>query len=160
MDSAPDTLRIRGQTSELARVRRQVAAWARAAGLPDAPARRLQLAVDETVANAIEHGLHDAEGGQVIVRGAPGEGCLTVTVRYRGDRFDPTTAPTPPADAVVRQRAHHGYGLHLIRRLVDDVAYRWDRGTNEVRLRVTADGTAVGVGRPPPPGTPEHGPSR
>jgi serine/threonine-protein kinase RsbW len=137
---APDTLRIRGRTSELVRVRRRVAAWAAAAGLPDAPARRLQLAVDETVANAIEHGLEDA-GGRVVVRGAPGDGRLTVTVRYRGARFDPTAARTPAPEEALRERAQHGYGLHLIRRLVDDVAYRWDRGANEVRLTAGSDET-------------------
>ena len=126
------SLRVRADTAELARVRRRVGAWASAAGLETRAARRAQLAVDEAVANAIEHGM--AAGARVVVRGAPGRGRLTVTVRYRGDPFDPTTAPTAPAETVVRARAEHGYGLHLIRRLVDEVAYRWDDGTNEVRL--------------------------
>lgn len=138
MPDAPDTIRVRATTGELARVRRRVASWAAAAGLPDAPARHLQLAVDEVVANAIEHGIGDGERGVVVVRGAPAEGRLTVTVRYRGRRFDPTAAPaTAPAD-VLRRRAKHGYGLHLVRRLVGDVAYRWDRGANEVRLTARA----------------------
>ncbi|MDT0632685.1 ATP-binding protein [Rubrivirga litoralis] len=136
MAAPPETLWVRGQTAELARVRRRVSAWAEASGLPARAGRRIQLAVDETVANAIEHGL--GAGRRVVVRGAPGRGGLTVTVRYRGARFDPTTAPTAPPDAALRARAKHGYGLHLIRRLVDDVAYRWDRGTNEVRLTVRA----------------------
>lgn len=137
MAAASQTLRVRGHTSELARVRQRVAAWAEAARLPAGPARRLQLAVDETVANAIEHGM-DRGAGRVIVRGTPGRGRLTVVVRYRGERFDPTSAPTRPAHETVRQHATHGYGLHLIRTLVDEVAYRWDRGANEVRLTATA----------------------
>ena len=134
MAAPAPTMRVRGDTAELARVRRRVGAWAAAAGLDDRPARRLQLAVDEAVANAIEHGMDD--DARVILRGTPGRGRLTVTIRYRGVRFDPTTAKTAPADEVVRRHAEHGYGLHLIRRLVDDVAYRWDRGTNEVRMTV------------------------
>ena len=133
MAAPPRTLHVRGETAELARVRRRVAAWAEAAGLGDRAGRRLQLAVDETVANAIEHGLVDG-GRRVVVRGTPGRGALTVTVRYRGERFDPTTAPAAPPSDALRTRAAHGYGLHLIRRLVDEVAYRWDDGTNEVRL--------------------------
>ncbi len=136
MSADAQSLRVRGDTAELARVRASVGAWAAAAGLGEARARRLQLAVDEAVANAIEHGL--ADGARVLVRGAPGRDRLTVTIRYRGDRFDPTTAPAAPADEVVRRRAPHGYGLHLIRRLVDDLAYRWDRGTNEVRMTMRA----------------------
>ena len=132
MSTPTPSLRVRGDTSELARVRAQVGAWAAAAGLGEARRRRLQLAVDEAVANAIEHGLGD--GAHVMVRAARSRAGLTVTIRYRGPRFDPTTAPTAPAAEVVRQHAEHGYGLHLIRRLVDELAYRWDRGTNEVRM--------------------------
>lgn len=134
MAGAAHSMRVRGDTAELARVRRRVGAWAEAAGLNDARARRLQLAVDEAVANAIEHGM--ADGGHVVVRGAPGRDRLTVIVRYRGARFDPTTAPATPAREVVQAHSEHGYGLHLIRRLVDELGYRWDRGTNEVRLTV------------------------
>lgn len=127
------TLRVRSDTAELGRVRQRVAVWAESAGLAEKTARRLQLAVDETVANAIEHGVED-ERRRVVVRATPGRGRLTVTVRYRGPRFDPTTAQTPTARETVRQRAEHGYGLHLIRSLVDDVAYRRDGAVNEIRL--------------------------
>ena len=133
MADAP-TLRVRADTAELGRVRRWVGAQARAAGLAEAAGRRLTLAVDEAVANAIEHGLHRT--GHVTVRASPERGRLTVSVRYRGPRFDPTTAPTPAPDETLRERAEHGYGLHLIRSLADEVAYRWDAGTNEVRLTV------------------------
>lgn len=136
----PRTLRIPGRTSELARVRRCVSAWAAEAGLAEADARRLQLAVDETIANAIEHGMSDPEHGHVVVRATPGPGRLVVAIRHRGVRFDPVAAPTPAPADVLRWRAPHGYGLHLIRRLVDEVDYRFEDGpdgqdgTNEVRL--------------------------
>ena len=129
--ASADTLRVRAGTAELARVRRRVEAWAQAARLDARPAAQLRLAVDEAVANAIEHGI--ADGALLVVRGAPGRGRLTVTVRYRGARFDPTAARFPSRDRSLRERAAHGYGLHLIR-LVDDVAYRWDDGSNELRL--------------------------
>lgn len=133
------TLRVPGRTSELARVRRCVAAWAAEADLPEATARRLQLAVDEAVANAIEHGLADPERGRITVEARDEPTGLTVAVRHRGERFDPTTAVLPSPSDTVQRRAAHGYGLHLIRTLVDTVAYRYragrtGAGTNEVRL--------------------------
>ena len=129
----PSTLRVAGRTSELARVRRAVEAWSAEAGLGAAKARRLQLAVDEAVANAIEHGLASATG-KITVGADVQAGEVTVRVRYRGDRFDPTAAPARPAADSLRQRAEHGYGLLLIRGLVDDAAYRYTRGVNEVEL--------------------------
>ena len=133
MAAAP-TLHVRADTAELGRVRRRTRAWAAEAGLDEAATRRLVLAVDETVANAIEHGL--GPGARVVVRAETAPQRLTVAVRYRGERFDPTTAPTPSAAEALRARAAHGYGLHLIRSLADAVAYRWHDGTNEVRLEM------------------------
>ena len=131
MSARPPALRVRRDPAELARVRRAVGAWAEAAGLDDRATHRAQLAVDEAVANAIEHGMQ--KDGRVTVRGVPGRGRLAVTVRYRGPRFDPTTAPTPEPGQALRERAEHGYGLHLIRRLAE-VSYEWSRGANEVEL--------------------------
>ena len=132
--SRPASLRVRADTAELGRVRARVAAWAEAAGLAENAARRLVLAVDEAVANAIEHGM--APSSRVVVSADVGRRRLTVTVRYRGPRFDPLTAATPGTATALRQRAAHGYGLHLIRSLVDRAAYRWDEGTNEICLGV------------------------
>ncbi|MEM1053889.1 MAG: ATP-binding protein [Bacteroidota bacterium] len=127
------TLRIRGRTSELARVRRHVETWAREAGLSARAARQIQTAVDETVANAIEHGIEDRATATVTIQARAEAGGLAVTVRHRGHRFDPTNPPVPLAE-VRRQRAVHGYGLHLLRALVDEMGYSHSRGTNEVRL--------------------------
>ena len=132
--SAPGTLRVAGETRELARVRRAVAAWSAEAGLGEAQAHRLQLAVDEAVVNAIEHGLDDPARRRITIGADVEAGAVTVTVRYRGERFDPTAAPARPAADSLRRRAEHGYGLLLIRGLVDDAAYRYTRGVNEGAL--------------------------
>lgn len=130
------TLRLAGTTAELARLRRAVGAWAEAAGLPEPAGRRLVQAADETATNAIEHGLADRARGRVVVEGIAGADGLTVVVRYRGPHFDPTATPAITPDEALRARAAHGYGLLLIRRLVDEVGYGYARGVNEVRLRV------------------------
>ena len=127
------SLRIHGRTSELARVRRRVEAWAEAAGLSERAARQIRTAVDEAVANAIEHGLADPERGRVVIHGEAGPHGLTVRVRHRGARFDPTAPAVSLGDAR-RARAAGGYGLHLLGRLVDEMAYSHRRGTNELRL--------------------------
>ncbi len=129
---AAPSMRIKRDTAELSRVRRRVAVWAADAGLGDRATRRLQLAVDEIVANAIEHGLRPRGHAVVAVTGSARG--ITVTVRYRGSAFDPTTAPTVTQQAALRDRASHGYGLHLIRTLVDNVTYRRDGDVNEVQL--------------------------
>ena len=132
MPTRAHTLRIAGRTSELARVRRHVEAWAEEAGLSARAARQIRTAVDEAVANAIEHGMEDESGSVTVESRADADG-LAVTVRHRGERFDPTQPPVALED-VRKRRALHGYGLHLLRALVDEMGYSHSRGTNEVRL--------------------------
>ena len=136
---APRSLWIPARTDALARVRRRVTAWAAEAGLGEARARRLVLAVDEACANAIEHGLRKRPDGRVTLRADVRPGRVAVTVRHRAARFDPTAIPHAlPPNALIAQavakRAAHGYGVPLLNTLVDSVSYRWDRGTNELRL--------------------------
>ena len=134
------SVRLAARTAELSRLRRAVAAWAGACGIPEAAARRLVQATDEAAANAIEHGMADPVHGRIVVSARLDADGLTVHVRYRGPRFDPTTAPAPGAAEVLRARAAHGYGLLLIRRLVAQVGYAYRRGVNEVRLTARREG--------------------
>jgi anti-sigma regulatory factor (Ser/Thr protein kinase) len=136
----PTRILLAGHTADLARARRHVVAWAGAAGLDDRTARRLVQAVDETVANVVEHGLDRRSGGQISVEAHLHADQLTISVRHHGPRFDPTTEPTLSPAQSVRQRAQHGYGLPLIRRFVDEVDYRFARGLNELRLTVRRRG--------------------
>jgi serine/threonine-protein kinase RsbW len=134
------TLRLAGRTAELSRLRRAVEAWAGVCGLSDAAARRLVQATDEAAANAIEHGMEDPTHGRIVVSARRDGDGLTIHVRYRGPRFDPTTAPAPGPAEALQARAKHGYGLLLIRRLVAHVGYAYRRGVNEVRLTARRDG--------------------
>ncbi len=130
----PHRLSIPSRTSELARVRRCVVQWAAEAGLPERAAHALQLAVDEAVANAIEHGYGGRPDGRVVVEATLGPDALTVAVRHRGQGFDPQRQRPPTLDQALNQRRAHGYGLHLMRRLVDELVFGTSRGASEVRL--------------------------
>lgn len=129
-------LSVRATTASLADVRRAVGAWAEAAGLPESAARRLVLAVDEAVSNAILHSLGGDARRRVRLSAEALPGGLTVSVVYGGSRFDPTEARVLAPEEALRQRATHGYGLTLIRRLADDVRVSHDGGRNAVRLTV------------------------
>jgi serine/threonine-protein kinase RsbW len=124
---------IPSRTSELARVRRRVSRWAAEVGLSQHGAQALELAVDEAVANAIEHGYGGRPDGRVVVVGTLAPHALTVTVRHRGKALDPKKA-RPDLASTLAQRRVHGYGLHLMRRLVDDLVFDSSRGASEVRL--------------------------
>jgi anti-anti-sigma factor len=108
----PLTARLPADPRRLSGIRRVVAAWTAAAGLPGDTAEDLQLALGEALANAVEHAYaaspDDGECRYRVAREA--DGSVRVEVRDTG-LWRP-----PPAD-----RGYRGRGLELIEALGTDV---------------------------------------
>jgi len=104
-------------------------------GLGDDAAGDLLLAVDEAVSNVVMHGGTDGRGVVEIAVDADAD---AVTVRIRDDarQYDPTGTAAPRLDVSPLDREQAGgFGVELIRRLVDRVGYRVaDDGRNELTL--------------------------
>jgi anti-sigma regulatory factor (Ser/Thr protein kinase) len=86
----------------------------------------IRLAAGEAIGNAVEHGSASRSRG-FSVRCSFVDDELTIEIRDDGDGFDPseTYEPSPGRP--------HGYGIFLMQRLMDTVAFEKD-GTC-VRLR-------------------------
>jgi len=116
------------QRSSVALARRAVVEFARACGFPDGLTRDIECAVGEALANAVEHG--HSEGGSIDVRCSFRDRRLTVEIKDRGPGFERKRGfGTPEACGPLWR----GYGIHIIKTLMDDVIYL-DRGT---RVRLT-----------------------
>lgn len=129
------TITIPASTAELARVRRAVKAWCREAKLPRRRVRALLHAVDETVANAIEHGVGEENSQSISITPVQSNDALSVIVTYEGAAFNPLNVDFNTREAL-RMRRVHGYGLALCRRMVNDIRYHYRDGVNEVTFVV------------------------
>ncbi|MEE4272673.1 MAG: ATP-binding protein [Thermoanaerobaculales bacterium] len=91
------------------------------------------VAIVEACLNAMEHG-----GGQMVVRmstdtfdGRPG---LVIEVEDQGEGFDPSETPRNSASRVHGCTSKRGWGLTLIRELMDEVQIRSNPGKTQVRM--------------------------
>jgi len=106
-------------------------------------AQLLALAVDEALANVIQHafaGDAPAEKQQihVLLEAAPDR--FLALIRDSGRRFDPTSLPDVDIRKHVRQGRKSGFGIYLIRRIMDEVRYTYTPDhLNELRLVKYAD---------------------
>ena len=89
----------------------------------------VQLAVEEAVTNSILHG-YDGTSGTIAIRIETTPHYITVEVADDAPAFDPLSVPDPDIDADLEDRQIGGLGIFLIRRVMDEVTYRFDGKRN------------------------------
>lgn len=124
---------LRAEAAEAARVREDVVRFCEASGVPGPAVEDVALALAEALDNAIEHGVLGRPNGELVVEAAVEPGWVRLEVRDRGEEFDPTKAPDLSA-VPLEERRFGGFGLKLVRSLVDEMRYERRDGENRLRL--------------------------
>jgi anti-sigma regulatory factor (Ser/Thr protein kinase) len=104
---------------------------------PEKEVMRVELALEEALANAIRHGCQNDPGKklQCIVT-IDHEGDIVIVVRDPGTGFDPSTVPDPTHPDNVFKPS--GRGIFLINELMDEVAFA--DGGRELHMRKSRAG--------------------
>jgi anti-sigma regulatory factor (Ser/Thr protein kinase) len=110
------------------------AGFAEAHGLPDAVRRSLLVALDELLRNTIAYGFAGHEGGEVTVEVDLRPDRVVVTLTDNGRPFDPLGLTAPDTTLPVDERRIGGLGIHLVRRMMDEVRYQRRADRNVVTL--------------------------
>lgn len=88
-----------------------------------------QLAVEEAITNIINHG-YKKTGGEIMVSFTISPERIEVHIMDAAPRFDPLSVAEPVLDSPIEERRIGGLGVFLIRRLMDEVSYRYENGKN------------------------------
>ena len=128
---------------------RDIGPWLRELLTATAPAEaetlvtRLELAVHEVCMNVVDHAGLPA-GSSLQLTGAVDDRRVRIEIHDDGSPFDPSGVPEPiPGVPQVR-----GYGLMIVRQLVDVVDYRRTDGHNTWVLELHRTPPAGATGRP------------
>jgi serine/threonine-protein kinase RsbW len=120
--------------AELELVSRRLEEFGREFKLSVGDVSAVNLAIDEILTNIILYGVPRREDHQVRVYVQLEGNTLTIEIDDGGRPFDPFTIPEPELDAALEDRPVGGLGIHIVRRLMDDMSYRWDDGHNILTL--------------------------
>ncbi len=128
-------LTIPGQVDRVPVARAFVAEAAHRAGLDERAAHHCQLVVDEACTNVVEHGY--AEGSpehflDVICRCEDDQ--FSITVCDDGPAFNPLLRADPDPAAPLEEREPGGWGIFFIKKLMDEVIYRYENGRNSLTM--------------------------
>lgn len=146
-------LSIPNQTTCLAQVRRAVLEFVGHGLFPSGEAQLVALAIDEAVANVMEHAFARAENErqEITVLLETNEQVFKAVIRDSGARFDPTAVPDVDIRQHVRQGRKGGLGIYLIRQIMDEVDYNYVQDRyNELRLVKYVDNRARSASRQRP----------
>lgn len=83
----------------------------------------LKLAVEEACTNIVTHGYAGMNPGSVLLSLEFDPGQIRVTLTDFGHPFEPYDPGAPDLEASLEQELPHGFGLHLIYQLMDEIGY-------------------------------------
>jgi anti-sigma regulatory factor (Ser/Thr protein kinase) len=110
-----------------------IAGEAEAWGLHPQRLMQLELAVEEAVVNICLYA-YEVPPGELLVRVGSAEDQFVVELIDEGVPFDPLAVDEPDLRAPAGERQVGGLGIFLVRRVMDEVAYRRDGASNILRL--------------------------
>ncbi len=139
--SEPVIIRLKNDLAELERVGIAVEAFGARHGASTAAIFDVHLALDEVLTNVMSYGYTDDRTHEITVRLGISDGRsprrIEVQVEDDGRPFNPLEVPPPNVDAPVEDRPIGGLGIYLVRRAMDDLEYRRQRGKNVLVMRKT-----------------------
>lgn len=93
-----------------------------------------QLALEEIVLNVINHGFGGETGHIIPVTLTAEHGRVIATVTDDAPAFDPLARPPVDINAPLEDRPIGGLGIHLVKKLMTNVAYERRDGRNILTL--------------------------
>lgn len=134
MPKSVHRLSIPSSTRYLGEVRRFVEDHARKARLQDDEIEQFKIAVDEACTNVIKHAYLGDDQHQIDLAIIVDDDRFTVRIRDDGRSFRPHMYTEPNIFRFAERRRAGGFGVHIMRSLMDEVEFRTRGSVNEVRL--------------------------
>ena len=108
---------------------------AKCIGFDEADAARIQLAVEESLANVVQFGYQEETDDTLEIVFDSGPAGIVISIREKGIPFNPERLPQYSPDHSEPDASGAGLGIHLIKSFMDEVAFiRKGREGQEIRL--------------------------
>ena len=133
---------MRNDLAELSRLLDEVEAHCVARAVPEEITRNLTIALDELITNTVTYGYPDDRDRDIELNLEITDSRLLAEVIDDGTPFNPLEHPVPDTSLPAEDRPIGGLGIHLVRNLMDEVAYERRDDRNHVRLIKHVDSDA------------------
>jgi anti-sigma regulatory factor (Ser/Thr protein kinase) len=135
---------IRNEIGDLAIVRDALRRFCADHAVDHRTLMQLQVTLDEIVSNIIKYAWPEGGVHELTVSMSAAADSVRIEVIDDGRAFDPRSAPRPHPSSARRRARPGGLGIHMVRQLVDEIAYRRADDRNHVLVTKRCDSPAPG----------------
>ncbi|MDI6401325.1 ATP-binding protein [Balneolaceae bacterium ANBcel3] len=128
------SLQAGASTNELEQIRNFVSDIAKQAGFGEEQVHDIRLAVDEACTNIIKHAYQWDKNNTIGVQVSYHDNKLHIAIKDNGKAFDPDHYQVPTPREQLEKKKRSGYGVLLMRTLMDTVEYEKNRTGNILRM--------------------------
>ena len=139
------TLELNNDIAEIPQLSAFIDTFAEEAGIDFSLVMSLQLALEEAVVNVMEYAYPKGTMGKVLITASVEGDDLEFVISDSGKAFDPTAKAEVNVELGVEDRPIGGLGIHLVRNIMDSVAYERKDGKNILTLRKRNSGNESGI---------------
>ncbi|MBP1749651.1 MAG: anti-sigma-factor antagonist, partial [Deltaproteobacteria bacterium] len=143
MDANKFELKVEASLANLSVISTAVSEAMREAGMDAAAISGVILAVDEACTNIALYAYPNRKG-YIRLQCWLDHGYFVISIEDKGKPFNPCSVPPPRLDVGLNDRKVGGLGIHLMRKLMDEISYTYDPVIgNQLTMR-----KHVGTGNP------------
>lgn len=105
------------------------------AGFDMSTTMSLNLAIEESVVNVMNYAYPDGSKGHVDIEVTTDGNWMTFRICDTGTPFDPTAKAEVDTTLSAEERPVGGLGIHLMRQIMDSIAYQYENSRNILTMR-------------------------
>jgi len=128
--------RFHNQLDDLSRVTEEAVGWMEQSGVNGRAVYMANLALEEMATNILKYGYDDTAVHEIRLRLETHPGALVLTLEDDGHEFDPLAAPEPDVHLPAEERVPGGLGIHLVRRLAEQMQYERRDRRNRLTVKI------------------------
>ena len=126
---------LKNSLSELNTLEEKIHGFSGQLGLNEKSNCKINLVLEELFTNIVSYGFSDSSEHQIQFNITHENGKLTIQIEDDGIPFNPVDALDPDCECILEERKIGGLGIHIIKKLMDDVLYQRCGERNVLILR-------------------------
>jgi len=126
---------LKSNLSELDELCRHLETFGQKTGLSKKFVFEVNLVLDELFTNIISYGFDDDGEHSIKVTITPENGGLCLCIEDDGKPFNPVEFEAPDMSCSIEECKIGGLGIHIIRKLMDDICYERCEDKNVLKLK-------------------------